>query len=208
MLANGKPSIMRCIWRGMYKVRGRESDAAMSGLRTKYLREVVYRYTQEGGRSIYQMLNRMLARAKGRDLKDTTKAREWAIRLVMAVRLLWSEEGPSKLYRGVRNANVDIYERAKASGIPVQWDAFSSTSTSRKVANYFRGDGGVLFVIRRDPSHVAAAEIAEYSNFPNEEEVLLLPGMRFHVTNVQHKQAERLTEVVLEEIKVYPTELQ
>ena len=72
--------------------------------------------TEQSGRSIYQMLNRMLAKAKGHDLKDTTKARDWTINLVMAVRLLWSEEGPSKVYRGVRNADLLIYQRAKASG--------------------------------------------------------------------------------------------
>jgi len=117
-LASGKPSILRCIWRGMYRVRTLEGDAVASSLQTRTLREVVYRYTQQGGRSIYQMLNRMLSRAKGRDLKDTLKARDWTIQLVMAVRLLWSGEGPSKVYRGVPNADVGIYERAKASGKP------------------------------------------------------------------------------------------
>ena len=53
----------------MYRVRTLEGDAATSELRTKNLREVLYRYTQQGGRSIYHMLNRMLERAKGRDLK-------------------------------------------------------------------------------------------------------------------------------------------
>lgn len=204
-LANGRPSILRCIWRGMYRVRTREGDAANSELKTRGLREIVYRYTQQGGRSIYQMVNRMLAKAKGRDLKDTTKARDWTINLVMAVRLLWSEEGPSKVYRGVRNADLRIYERAKASGELVQWDAFSSTSTSREVAERFRGKHGVLFVVRRDPYHAAAADISEYSQFPDEHEVLLLPQMRFHVLDIHQK--DGFSEVVLDESFIYPTEL-
>ena len=204
-LANGRPSILRCIWRGMYRVRTLEGDAANSELRTRSLREIVYRYTQQSGRSIYQMLNRMLAKAKGHDLKDTTKARDWTINLVMAVRLLWSEEGPSKVYRGVRNADLLIYQRAKASGELVQWDAFSSTSTSREVAERFRGKQGVLFVVRRDPNHAAAADISEYSQFPNEHEVLLLPQMRFRVLDIHQK--DGFTEVVLKEMAVYPREL-
>ena len=189
----------------MYRVRTREGDAAKTSLQTTKLRAIVFKYTQEGGRSIYQMLNRMLAKAKGRDLKDTTKAREWCIQLVMAVRLLWSKDGPSKVYRGVPHADLGIYERAKTSGSLVQWDAFTSTSTSRDVANGFRRSNGVLFVIRRDPSHAAAAEISEYSNYPDEAEVLLLPGMRFRVLDIHYKQEG--TEVVLEEIKVYPSQL-
>lgn len=189
----------------MYRVRTLEGDAATSELRTKNLREVLYRYTQQGGRSIYHMLNRMLERAKGRDLKETTKARDWTINLVMAVRLLWSEEGPSKLYRGVPNVDLNIYERAKASGTLVKWDAFSSTSTSREVADSFRGKHGVLFVVRRNPDHAAAADISEYSHFPDEHEVLLLPQMRFRVLDI-HKR-DGFSEVVLDEVEVYPTEL-
>ena len=68
-VADGRPSILRCSWRGMYKGRTLEGDAANSELRTKGLRYIIYRYTQQGGRSIYQMLHRMLQRAKGRDLK-------------------------------------------------------------------------------------------------------------------------------------------
>ena len=119
----------------------------------------------------------------------------------MAVRLLWSEDGPTKVYRGVRSdlVNLAIYERAKASGRLVQWDAFSSTSTERDVADYFRGNGGVIFVIRRDPDHAAAAEISRYSQFPNEDEVLLLPGMRFHVRDIHRR--ETFTEIVLDEVK-------
>ena len=176
-----------------------------SELSANSTRRIVYRYTQQGEMSIYGMLNRMLARCKGRDLKNTTKARDWAIWLVMAVRLLWSEEGPSKVYRGVSRANLDIYERAKASGTQVLWDAFSSTSTSRDVANRFKGNGGVLFVIRRDPRHAAAADISRYSCFPEEDEVLLLPGMRFHVRDIHRR--EDFAEVVLDEVSFYPTRL-
>lgn len=181
----------------MYRVRTCEGEGE---LKANSLVRIVYRYTQEGSMSIYRMLNRMLAKAKGRDLKNTSKARDWAIQLVMAVRVLWSDDGPSKVYRSVPNATLDIYDRAKASNSMVQWDAFSSTSASRDVANKFKGSNGVLFVIRRDPNHAAAADISEYSQFPGEQEVLLLPGMRFRVRDINRKDGI----VVLDEEYVYP----
>lgn len=205
VLADHRPSLFRSIWRGMYRVKNSEGSAAVSGLESGSLRGVVYRHTQQGGRSIHQLLKRMLRRAKGRDLKQNTNSRDWTIKLVMAVRLLWSEEGPSKVYRGVSAAPLGVYEDGKASGTPVLWDSFTSTSTSRQVADCFRtrgGGNGVLFVIRRDPSHRAAADISRYSQFPDEHEVLLLPRMRFHVLNVHHR--PDYTEVVLEEVKDYP----
>jgi hypothetical protein len=208
-LANGRPSILRCIWRGMYKVRTREGDAAEMGLHSSELRTIVHRYTQEGRRSIYRVLNSLLRRGKGKDLREGTNSRTWVIKLVMAVRLLWSEEeGPEKVYRGMPSVNLGVYERAMSSGRAVQWDAFTSTSTSREVATEFaeRRGNGVLFVIRRNPSHAAAADIHEYSMWPLEREVLLLPGMRFEVRNIQRKGT--LTEVVLDELDdVYPIQL-
>ena len=73
----------------MYRVRTREGS---SELTTNALRNVVYRYTRAGRGSIHLMLNRMLARAKGRDLIDPSIPRKFTILLVMAVRLLWSDK--------------------------------------------------------------------------------------------------------------------
>ena len=205
-LTNGRPSIMRAIWRGMYRVRGREGDAVGESLGSRKLRTTLYRYTQQGGRSIYNLVNRMLARKKGKDLNDGP-VRNWLIDLVMIVRLLWSVDGPDKLYRGVPRgrANAQIYRTARSSHMTVEWHALTSTSLDRHIALRFAGPGGVLFVIKRDPTHASAADVSQYSQFPNEQEVLLLPSTRFSVVNVQEK--TDVTEVVLEEQHVFPPHL-
>ena len=136
----------------------------------------------------------------------TARKGEWTIQLVMAIRLLWSEDqGLSKVYRGVPGVDLGIYQRAKSAGTLVQWEAFSSTSTIRNVAMEFAGEGGTVFVIRRDPKHAAAADVSEYSSFPRENEILLLPRMRFRVLDIHLR--DRYSEVVLEEMRVYPTAL-
>ena len=134
-LTNGRPSIMRAIWRGMYRVRGREGDAVGESLGSRKLRTTLYRYTQQGGRSIYNLVNRMLARKKGKDLNDGP-VRNWLIDLVMIVRLLWSVDGPDKLYRGVPRgrANAQIYRTARSSHMTVEWHALTSTSLDRHIA--------------------------------------------------------------------------
>ena len=203
-LTNGRPSIMRAIWRGMYRVRGREGAAVHESLGSRKLRTTLYRYTQQGGRSIYNLVNRILAREKGKDLKDGP-IRDWLIDLVMTVRLLWSADGPEKLYRGVPRADAQIYRNARSSHMTVEWHALTSTSLDREIALSFAGEAGVLFVIKRDPTHASAADVSQYSQFPDEQEVLLLPSTRFRVVNVQEK--KDVTEVVLEEQHVFPTAL-
>jgi hypothetical protein len=144
-LANGRPSILRCIWRGMYKVRGREGTGVRDGLHSRVLQRTLRRYTQQGSGSIYNAVNRTLARARGRDLPSApSHMRAWCINLVAAVRLLWEEGGVSKVYRGVPKAKAALqpYELARASGGHVVWDAFASCSRTRSVARGFAGDDG------------------------------------------------------------------
>ena len=86
--------------------------------------------------------------------------------------------------------------------------AFSSTSRSRHVALRFaeaEGDGGVLFVIARDPTHAAAADVSSVSQFPAEQEVLLLPMQVFDVVDV--RDCGTHTEIELREVPHYRAEL-
>jgi hypothetical protein len=64
----------------------------------------------------------------------------------------------------------------------------------------------LLFVIKRDPSHCAAADISKYSAFPDEQEVLLLPAMRFEVEQIR-RHGDGLVEVVLCELATFPLAL-
>jgi hypothetical protein len=206
-LANGDPSIMRCVWRGLFKVRGLEGSACVDGLLSRALRNALHRYTRAGDTSSHARINNALARSQGADLPDDD-VRELVIELVSAVRLLWTPQGASKVYRGLRCDDVALYEQAKLEGKPVQWDSFTSTSRDRQVALSFAGSPvapapRLLFVIKRDPSHCAAADISKYSAFPDEQEVLLLPAMRFEVEQIR-RHGDGLVEVVLRELVTFP----
>lgn len=207
---HGRPSLLRCIWRGMYQVRGNLGGAAQDGeiLRSHILNDVLYQYTAEGKRSIYKYVNNTLERLHGKQPKRRSRLESYTTNLVMAVRLLFdSGVNIRKVYRGVsrEHVNIDFYKSVQLEGKQLQWNTFVSTSMSRDVALRFAGDRGVLFVITRDPEHAAAAHIAKYSQFPSEEEVLLLPMQVFSVKGVHDRGVH--TEIVLREILHYPGEL-
>lgn len=69
-------------------------------------------------------------------------------------------------------------------GRTVQWSGFSSTSTNIEKAKAFvRETAGVIYCM-----HVKSGRnISEFSSFPSEEEILLLPNTRFHVVKELHK---------------------
>ena len=210
--ADGRPSVLRCIWRGMHLVRGSLGGAARDGeMRSRVLCDVLYKYTAEGDRrkSIYKHVNNTLGKLlKGAQPKRRSGLEFYTQKLVMAVRLLFdSNAGIRKVYRGMRGELVDLefYREKQRSREQVQWNSFTSTSMARDAALNFAGDGGVLFVITRDPEHAAAADIHEYSQFPNEQEVLLLPMQVFDVQGVHDRGGH--TEIVLREVPHYPAEL-
>ena len=208
--AQGKPSLLRCIWRGMYNVRGNLSGAVKDGgLHSHSLSHVLYRYTAEGPMSIYKHVNNTLGRTlQGEQPRKGSGLYFYTVKLVSAVRLLYDGAADiSEVYRGVSRNKVDVafYEQAKRDGEQVQWNAFTSTSRSRDVALRFakrEGDGGVLFVITREPTHAAAADVRSVSQFPDEQEVLLLPMQVFDVVDV--RDCRTYTEIELREKPHYP----
>ena len=228
ILSDGQPSIRRCIWRGMFRVRGHLGEAAAGRLESSVLRNTLHHYTREGRTSTYATINRTLGWGAGKDLPEegeAAKLRELIVELVMTIRLLWSDDArsPAKVYRGIHapslaqaEAMIGVYEEARALGVPVQWDSFISSSRSREVALGFAAAGGagakrILFTILRETSHAAAADIPELSAFPDEQEVLMLPGLRFDVKDIHHRTDLRhedgLVEIVLKELHTYPHEL-
>jgi len=207
--SDGRPSLLRCIWRGMYNVRGLLGDAAESGEpRSQELNAILYRYTMEGDTSIYKHVNYTLAfKLQGEQPTRGSGVYFYTEKLTSAIRLLWAPD-IDRIYRGVSasiDVDVDFYRDAQRTATQVQWTAFSSTSLSRDVALTFAGPGGVLFTINRDSQHAAAADISRVSQFPNEQEVLLLPMARFNVLSIHIKDV--YTEIVLREVSTYPGEL-
>ena len=63
----------------------------------------------------------------------------------------------------------------------------------------------MLFVIARRHAHAAAADVSSVSQFPDEQEVLLLPMQVFDVVDV--RDCGTHTEIELCEVAHYPAEL-
>ena len=75
-----------------------------------------------------------------------------------------------QVYRGV---NVDLHEEYnQLQGKVFRWWAFSSTSQDESIASDFLGGAGESTLFKIDGIGV---DIAAFSAFPNESEVLLLP---------------------------------
>ena len=86
-----------------------------------------------------------------------------------------------KLYRGI---GVRFNEDSYQTGQRVCWPAFSSASATREVAEEFvEGGDGTLFFL-----HCATARaISRYSQFPDEDEVLLRPNTTFTITSTLYR---------------------
>lgn len=83
------------------------------------------------------------------------------------------------VWRGVPDFSIDDF--VNRVGQSAYYPSFTSTSLSRRLADDWRKDG-VLFEM--EVSSGCGAEVAEYSFFPNEQEVLMRPYCQFTITNV------------------------
>ena len=82
-----------------------------------------------------------------------------------------------KVYRGINNVQVKL-----AVGKTVVFKEFTSTTKSHSVARGFAGSSGVLFEIS---GWQTGADVAKFSPYPDEEEILLAPYQTFRVTAIQ-----------------------
>ena len=72
------------------------------------------------------------------------------------------------------------------------WPAFTSTSMNSKIAKEFSGKDGVIFVItvaENKPYHNLTIP-CDWSYFPREKEVLLMPNFHFRVVKITKKPGE------------------
>ena len=96
------------------------------------------------------------------------------------------EEFVGTVYRGVQFPSTMIDSYRRAQGTWHTWPSYTSTSKNRQMAE-FRGN--TLFIIEITPikMHVPRAyDIADLSQFPNEEEVLLPAGVSFQIVRFEH----------------------
>jgi hypothetical protein len=70
------------------------------------------------------------------------------------------------------------------------WTAFSSTSKDENIAKRFASNNGIIFIIKiseNRPYHNLEIPL-DWSYFPSEKEVLLMPNFHFRVTNRELKE--------------------
>ncbi|CAJ1380753.1 unnamed protein product [Effrenium voratum] len=86
------------------------------------------------------------------------------------------------VYRGMPGKDFVLSQYKK--GRPIQWGAFSSTSTSKASSVQFMEADGVLLKIDVQ----SGRKLGAISFFPQEEEVILSPNCRFVVTSDSYEQ--------------------
>ena len=91
------------------------------------------------------------------------------------------------LYRGVPNDCVNLEQYQVGSRL--FWPAFTSTSKDIKVSKSFIGETGVLFVITvgENQPYTNIELPSDWSYFPVQNEVVLLPNFNFRVTKVEEE---------------------
>ena len=168
------------------------------------MEHTILRYTQ-GSSS----LNKALARLpydRQFDPRAPSTFSGIVIDLVRAIRNLFNPSKNSRVFRGCSLTDQQLQVYQERVGCVIQWNAFSSTSLSEKVAEEFseRGNSNqktpVVFEIRRHASHPTAAYIAEYAdeNSRWQKEVLMIPGCRFKILRIEENTYPM--KIVLKEI--------
>ena len=131
----------------------------------------VFLYTMEWGEnSFYQVINRALRAEDRLSLKPWfayLKLFDTAVQKLPTIR--------KNLWRGVAK---DISKNFK-QGDEFTWWTISSCSTSVNIIKDFLGPNSTLFLIEA----ANGKDVSGYTNYPNENEVILCPGTRLRVVS-------------------------
>ncbi|CAF1320040.1 unnamed protein product [Rotaria sordida] len=112
-------------------------------------------------------------------------------------------------YRGSKLSSPEIYNLKYNIGKSIATNGFLSTSRSKHVANIFAKKGAkrlgvetVIVEIHVDTTKLttALADIAEYSDYPNEQEVLFDLGASFTIDNVTYDEKDKIWLVKLSSV--------
>lgn len=163
------PNMDRYAW-----IAKRNSSTPLDGL-TLDESAAIYIYTMEGSsseESLYCILNRTLRS------NDRSKLKPWFsnIKLFMtALYKLPSFDGT--VWRGVKGNLSTMYQKG---GTYVWWTYSTATLDMETLeAEHVLGKHGPRTLFSIQCKH--GKDISRHSNFPNEEEVLLMPGFQFQV---------------------------
>jgi hypothetical protein len=105
------------------------------------------------------------------------------------------------VYRGIRTgASTLVPLYTSMIDEVIVWTSFTSTSRNRRtvVDSFIQGEDSVLFVIELHPGDVCA-DIHDYSEYPNEKEILIAASSAFIIVAVDEIVVERHTSEGLKE---------
>jgi hypothetical protein len=94
-----------------------------------------------------------------------------------------------EVYRGMNlsSSMIDEYQQVAKSRTSFRWAAFMSTSRSRKFIECLNTNTVFIMNLKKVYSHgKKAIDISPYSQYPEEEEILIKPGVGFTVENVKY----------------------
>ncbi|CAF4402512.1 unnamed protein product [Didymodactylos carnosus] len=101
--------------------------------------------------------------------------------------LLYSNDAPElTLYHGCTLTNEMIEDHKRTVGKQIDWLSFTSTSKSRQQADQFEN---TLFIIHLSGDGYYSGHqkgISSLSNYPQEEELLLQPGVPLYLDKVDY----------------------
>jgi len=154
-------------------------------LEERYIKALLYytnNYSPEENVHLYKFLNRSLA-----NRKPPREYLDYIYYLLEAASKLPDYTG--KVYRAMDTAvRAETYQNTK-----VRWVAFSSTSKRIGQAEIFLKKAGTMMEV----NVIEGKDIRDYSAYPAEEEVLLLPNVSFNI--ISFTQTEKCTKVVLQQ---------
>lgn len=166
---------------------------------TQAMKAALIIYTMQMGNtdnSLFNLVNKALRE------KDRNKIEPWKKYIFLLLHALKVLE-PTKSVELFRGANLKLenlgekYEPGKV----FTWTAFSSTSTSMVGAGKFLGNKEKVFWLLKLKEPFHGRSLKEFSEFPNEDEVLLPPNMRFKVIDILKLDNAHLIRCEQEEIK-------
>ena len=131
----------------------------------------------------YTLLNRVMREQKTLTLKQLMTVGPFAYLLKWYIYCAAPHE-PLTVYRGLTLSEDERKEFLPEKDRHLTLKAFTSTSKNRAVAEMFSGNS--LLVIEVQRNFFLGGHIAELSAFPDEDEVLVLPGTALYLVNYEY----------------------
>ncbi|CAF2061685.1 unnamed protein product [Rotaria magnacalcarata] len=146
------------------------------------LKRCIYLYSLES--FLYKLVNTVLRE------NDKSKMNTVAPFCYFLTEAIWSDTLAHErfygiVYRGASMPSDTIHYYNEAIGTHKCWYGFTSTSKSRGVAEDF---GNVMFII--DVTSTGGLNVSSYSEYQNEDEVILPPGTIFRIDKVVQNDAK------------------